>query len=146
MILDQNNVADYADTLVLQVRAGGRELDYSEGSVATVEELLRLSDELFGLPTFPEAQRNLVVFYNGCYLGEVMRRQLGGTWRFDPGGNWFDASLVFPLGEGRLQVFPFQKAYRRIAEGPEENDLVAYYDGLKRKLAEPDRGRRPEED
>ncbi len=138
MTLNEDNVADYADTLVLQVRSGGdggRELDYSEASLATVEELLRLSDELFRLPAFPDNQRNLVVFYNGCYLGEVISRHLGGTWRF--ADNWFESSLVIPYGEGGLQVFPFQKMHRRVTEGPDENDLVAYYNGVKRKLAEP---------
>ena len=133
MTLDATNVVDYARTLVLQVRGGGRELDFSEESVTTVEELLRVSDELFALPEFPDNQRNLVVFYNGCYLGEVMARSLGGVWRFEP--NWYDASLVFAYGEGGLQVFPFQKVYRRVTEGP-AHDLVAYYQGLKNKLAE----------
>ena len=133
MRLDAANVADYAQTLVLQVRAGGRDLDFSEESVQTVEELLRVSDELFALPDFPDNQRNLVVFYNGCYLGEVMARSLGGVWRFEP--NWFDSSLVFAYGEGGLQVFPFQKVYRRVTEGT-GHDLVAYYRGLKDKLAE----------
>jgi hypothetical protein len=135
--LDETNVADYAETLVLQVRNGGRALDYSETSVATVEELLRASDALFRLPQFPDTQRNLVVFYNGCYLGEVMARRLGGVWRFAP--NWFDASLVFPYGDGGLQVFPFQKLHRRVTAGPDAHDLVGYYTGLRQRLdAEPD--------
>jgi hypothetical protein len=91
------------------------------------------------LPAFPDNQRNLVVFYNGCYLGEIISRQLGGTWRF--ADNWFESSLVIPYGsDGGLQVFPFQKVYRRVTEGPDENDLVAYYDGMKRKLVEPPPG------
>ena len=133
MTLTEDNIADYADTLVLQVRGGGRTLDYSQDSVAIVEELMRVSDELFRLETFPDDQRNLVVFYNGCYLGEVMARHLGGAWRFEE--NWFDSSLVFSFGEGGLQVHPFQKVYRRVTEGPGENDLVAYYQGLKERLS-----------
>ena len=133
MTLDGTNVADYAQTLVLQVRTGGRDLDYSEASVATIEALLRVSDELFALATFPDDQRNLVVFYNGCYLGEVMARNLGGIWRLEP--DWFDSSLVFDRGDqGGIQVFPFQKVHRRVTEGPDENDLVRYYAGLKEKL------------
>ena len=135
MTLDETNVGDYAQTLVLQVRAGGRELDYTEASLVTIEELLRVSDELFQLETFPENQRNLVIFYNGCYIGEVMARALGGVWRFAP--NWFDASLVFAYGDGGLQVFPFQKVHRRVTEGRTEHDLAAYFQGLKDKLAEP---------
>jgi len=134
MNLTEDNVKEYADTLVLQVRGGGRALDYSEESIAVLEGLLRVSDELL-LDTenpIPDTQRNLVVFYNGCYLGEVMARQLVGIWRFTE--NWYDASLVFPYGGGGLQVHPFQKLFRRVTEGPAENDLVSYYDGLKARL------------
>lgn len=133
MQLTEDNIADYADTLVLQARGGGIPLDYSAESVATLERLLRVSDELLLADSFPEAQRNLVVFYNGCYLGEVMSRSLGGAWRFEE--NWYDSSLVFPYREGGLQVHPFHKLQRRVTEGPAENDLVAYYDGLKARLA-----------
>lgn len=132
MRLSDDTIGDYAETLVLQVRGGGRDLDYSEASVGVVEELLRVSDPLLRLETFPDAQRNLVVFYNGCYLGEVMSRQLGGVWRFEE--NWFDSSLVFAYGDGGLQARPFQKVHRRITERPEENDLTAYYDELKARL------------
>ena len=133
MTLNDDNVADYADTLVLQVRGGGQTLDYSEESVAVLESLLRVSDELLLGPDFPEAQRNLVVFYNGCYLGEVMSRNLGGAWRFAE--NWFESSLVFPFRDGGIQVHPFQKLHRRVTEGPANSDLVDYYAGLKAKLA-----------
>jgi hypothetical protein len=133
--LTEDNVADYADTLVLQVRAGGHALDYSEASLGTLESLLRASDAQFQSPDFPEAQRNLVVFYDGCYLGEVMARNLGGTWRFDE-ADWAASTLIFPYEDGGLQVFPFQKLHRRVTEGPDKNDLVAYYEGLKAKLAD----------
>ena len=134
MRLDEDNVGDYAETLVLQVRGGGQTLDYSEASVAILEELLCVSDELLQTPELPETQRNLVIFYNGCYLGEVMVRHLAGTWRFAE--NWFESSLVFPYGDGGLQVHPFQKLLRRVTDGPVENDLTEYYAGLKQRLEE----------
>jgi hypothetical protein len=51
--LDETNVAAYADTLVLQVKGSGRELDYSDASVATLEDLLRISDPLLAAENFP---------------------------------------------------------------------------------------------
>ena len=134
MTLDETNITDYADTLALQVKGGGRTLDYSEASVSVLEELLRVSDPLLAGENFPDVQRNLITFYNGCYLGEVIARNLGGAWRFEE--NWFDASLVIPFGAGGLQVFPFQKLHRRLTEGKEAQDLAAYYEGVKAKLAE----------
>ncbi|MBC8101327.1 MAG: hypothetical protein H7Z41_01900 [Cytophagales bacterium] len=132
MKLSLDNIADYADTLVLQVQGGGRTLDYSEASIATLEDLLRVSDELLRSDNFPDAQRNLVVFYNGCYLGEVLSRNLIGVWRFDD--NWYDSRIVFPYQGGGIQIQPFHKLFRRVTEGPEENDLVAYYEGLKTRI------------
>lgn len=132
MTLTDENIADYADTWVVQVRASGTELDYGEASVEAIEKLLRLADPELQSADTPQNKRELIIFYNGCYLGEVMARNFGGTWRFAP--QWPDSSLVFPYDNGGLQVHPFQKLYRRVTEGPEENDLVDYYKGLKERL------------
>lgn len=139
MTLTEENVGLYADTLVLQVKGGGRTLDYSPDSLAVLEELLRVSDPLLAGENFPDAQRNMLIFYNGCYLGEVMARHLGGAWKFEE--NWYDSSLIFPLGEegpasatSGIQIHPFQKVQRRLTEGPQDNDLFAYYEGLAERL------------
>jgi branched-chain amino acid transport system ATP-binding protein len=140
MTLNDDNIADYADTLVLQVRGGEQEheLDYSEASVSAIEGLLRVSDELFRLPAFPDNQRNLVVFYNGCYLGEVISRQLGGTVALRR--QLVRVVARHPLWCGRLAGVPSFKSLPARDRGTDENDLVAYYDGMKRKLAEPPPG------
>jgi len=135
MRLTDDNIGDYAHALTLRVAPGGHILDYSAASLAVIEELLRASDAQLTDAETPDEHRRLVAFYNGCYVGEVLARDLGGVWRFDE--NWFDSSLVFPYGDGGLQAMPFVKVWRRITEGPDENDLVAYYEGLKAKLAEP---------
>jgi hypothetical protein len=134
--LTPENVGVYAETLVRQVKPGGHTLDYSEASIATLEELLSNSDAQFQDPDFPEAQRNLVVFYNGCYLGETMARTLGGVWQFEE--NWADSSLIFQREDGGIQVHPFLKVWRRVTEGPLENDLISYYNGLKERLVADD--------
>ena len=134
MRLTDDNIGDYAETLILQAKGSGRTLDYSSESVALLEGLFRVSDELLQGENFPEAQRNLVVFYNGCYLGEVIARTLGGVWRFDD-TDWANSSLIFAYGGGGLQVFPFHKLLRRVLDGPQDNDLLTYYDGLAAKLA-----------
>ena len=134
MHLTEDNIGDYAETLVLQAKGSGRILDYSAQSVALLEGLFRISDELLQGENFPDAQRNLVVFYSGCYLGEVIARTLGGVWRFD-GDDWANSSLIFAYGGGGLQVFPFHKLLRRVMDGPDSNDLMTYYDGLAAKLS-----------
>jgi hypothetical protein len=135
MELTSDNIGDYAETFVRQMKQKGVLLDYSEESLAFLEELTAQSDTELRLASLPEAHRNLLVFYHGCYLGEVMARNLGGVWRFDA-ANWADSSLVFAYGSGGIQVFPFLKFWQRITETPQDHNLVTYYQGLKAKLAE----------
>jgi hypothetical protein len=136
MKLDDNNVREYAESLVAQVRAGDEEmasrLDFSERSVWALEALVRSSDEKFADPTTPDHARELTVFYAGCYLGETLSRNLSGVWRFDD--DYAQSSLVFPFGDGGLQVFPFQKLIKRVTDGAKGNDLVDYFEGLKTQL------------
>ena len=135
MTLSQNNIREYAETLVAQVRAGDPEmasrLDFAPRSVWALEALLRLSDETFADLATPEAHKNLTVFYAGCYLGETLAR-LGGTWRF--ADDFAESSVVFPHGEGGLQVFPFAKLIKRVTDGAKDNDLIDYWDGLQKQL------------
>ena len=131
MTLTLENVGQYAETLVRQAQSSGRNLDYTEASLAVLDELFALSDEHFA--TTSETQRNIVVFYNGCYLGTVMTRIFSGNWQIDE--NWFDTVVVIPAGEQAVQVRPFEKVWRRVMEGPEGNSLVAYVSGLRDRLA-----------
>ena len=138
MTLNDANIRDYADSLRAQVRAGDEEmaarLDFSERSVWALEALMRGSDERFADPATPETAKELTVFYAGCYLGETLSRCLGGVWRFDA-DNYAQSSLVFPLGDGGLQIFPFVKLQKRVTDGVKENDLVDYFEGLQTQLA-----------
>ena len=119
MRLTEANVTDYADTLVIQARNAGLQLDYSEDSIIHLERYFRISDDLLQLESLPEEQRSLIVFYGGCYLGEVMCRHTEGTWNFED--NWFDSKIVFPTRQGGIQIEPFQKMYRRVKEGPADH-------------------------
>ena len=132
MTLTEDNIGDYADMLVLQARDRGLTLDYSSESISRLEDLIRLSDDLLRGDGFPEAQRNLVVFYVGCYLGETLARNYGGVWHFDP--NWFESTLLFNLPDGGLQLRPFHKAHYRVVVGVKENELTAYRDGVKARV------------
>ena len=137
MKLFENNIREYAQSLVKQVQAGDTEmasrLDFSERSIWALEALCRASDERFLAQDTPDRGRELTIFYGGCYLGETLAQNFGGTWRFVD--DWTESSLVFPDGEGGLQVFPFQKLIKRVIDGPKGNDLVDYFEGLQKRLA-----------
>jgi hypothetical protein len=136
MRLNADNIKDYADTVALQARGAGRILDYSPESLDVLEESIRLNDNLLKAENFPEKQRNLLVFYNGCYLGETMAQTLNGVWMFED--NWYESSLLIPRQTDGVQVRPFEKILRRLTEGPEGHDLGTYFRQLKSLLAEPE--------
>ena len=136
MKLDESNIRDYAASLVAQVGASNKEmasrLDFSERSIWALEALIRASDEQFGHPEISKQATELTVFYGGCYLGETLARTLGGVWRF--ADDYAESSVVFSLGEGGLQVFPFQKLMKRVSNGAQGNDLVNYLEDIQAKL------------
>ncbi len=130
MTLTAENVGLYAETLVRQAAVSGHVLDYSRESLAVVDELLARSDPLYEVSS--ESQRDLVIFYTGCYLGEVLVRTLGAQWQLTE--HWAEASLIVPGVDGGIQVRPFEKLQRRLTEGGEGNLLENYWQGLAEHL------------
>lgn len=67
---------------------------------------------------------NQRVFAVGAYIGEVMRRNLGGKWQRDPNSpdSRIGAQLVLP---GGTIIWPVRRALARIASGPEDS-ITAY--------------------
>jgi len=126
MTLTAETVGLYAETLVRQVHAGGHPLDYTAATLPLLDVLFEDVEE--GFAALPEAQQSLVVFYNGCYLGEVFVRSLGAQWQcVSP---WFESTLIVANAQGGVQIRPFEKVLRRLTEGAEGNGLAAYFQGL----------------
>ncbi|WP_309706994.1 DUF6278 family protein [Armatimonas sp.] len=132
MTLTLENVGLYAETLVRQASARGQTLDYSPESLAVLDALLAVSDPQ--LEETSTQQRDLVIFYTGCYLGEVLVRTLGAQWQLTE--DWAEATLVLvaDANKGGIEVRPFEKLHRRLTEGPEGNSLRAYGEGLKERF------------
>lgn len=108
------------------------ELDYSEQSIHQIEQILgRMYDQR------PTGLRKLVVGKRyaeqlpylaqiwGAYIGEVMRRAVGGQWEFAeklyPGQEvvalkWDDENMCFPVG----------KVHKRLTNGPEDS-VASFY-------------------
>jgi Family of unknown function (DUF6278) len=126
MTLDNETVGLYAETLVRQAAASGLLLDYSQASLGTLDGLLAGSDEHYA--QLPENQRELVVFYAGCYVGEVIVRTLDGLWQFAP--DWQEVTVVVARATGGVEVRPFEKLSRRLAEGESSNRLTEYLQGI----------------
>lgn len=126
MTLTAETVGLYAETLVRQAAATGVQLDYSPESLGTLDGLLAGSDAQYAQAS--PAQRELVVFYAGCYLGEVLARELDAQWQFTP--EWPQTTMIVAGEQGGVEIRPFQKLLRRLDEGSEGNHLTAYRTGI----------------
>jgi hypothetical protein len=117
------------------------QLDYSEASLDQVEQILdrchttipkgRLM-KLIKRYLSPEDLDRLAKMFGG-YVGEVMRRQLGGHWTLDSGiYSEPTITLVFPNDS---KVFPASKVYKRIINGGEDR-IPFFYQVIKMKAQE----------
>jgi hypothetical protein len=100
------------------------ELDGSEASIALVEQMLgRLHDQLqIARPS--EAQIGAFAKMFGSYVGEIYRLKYGAEWGIVRVGE-----KDFPgmqASTNALRFWPWERAYNRIVDGP-ENNMWHYY-------------------
>jgi hypothetical protein len=112
-------------------RVYSTELDFSERSIADIDLILgRLSEmiprgrfgQLFKRQPAPEQIAGMALMY-GIYLGEVLRRKLGGEWRMETLDGSKAVALRLPSG---TTVYPASQTYRRLTD-PEENGLEKFF-------------------
>ena len=99
-------------------------LDFSEASLEGLESLLGLlHDNLEKEKAAPEQVRQMAMIW-GTYLGEVLRRHLGGRWlNTEVKGQGNVLRLVI---EG-VEVYPLRKAEKRMLNGPGDNVRFYYH-------------------
>jgi hypothetical protein len=68
------------------------------------------------------------LFSLGAYVGEVIRRDAGGTWEGDDGYPEAELNLALRLPDDGV-VYPVQRAVARMRNGPEDG-IVLYAAGL----------------
>jgi hypothetical protein len=107
---------------------GGMTFDFGEASVALLDQFAdQLWDPAEGRPS--EEQLDHLAKLMGSYLGEVMIRNVGGSWVWGDGGRIpavrFDASLL---------AYVIDKAYKRQING-RSDDFGRFYDEFKRRAA-----------
>ncbi|MBV9790965.1 MAG: hypothetical protein JOZ51_22415 [Chloroflexi bacterium] len=119
-------VARAADQLIatLQERTSGS-LDYSEGSLAVIEELLDEASNFAG-DMSPEQLQGLSQDF-GCYILEVARREFGGRYA------WFEQrdQPVLVVGEPafRVALLAWDKVKGRLS-GDKADNIPFFYSGF----------------
>ena len=102
------------------------QLDFTERSITDVELILgRLSEsiphgrlqKLIKKQPAPEQIAHIALIY-GIYVGEVLRRKLGGEWRLESVEGEKTIGLRLP---GGTTVYPASQTYRRLTTGVAEN-------------------------
>jgi tellurite resistance protein len=94
-------------------RIYGMDFDYSEESLKRIDEAITKFH-----PEGASMETTIVVY--GAYIGETMRRTLGGVWAQDGEGNTYLGNV----GAAGIQAFPLSWAQKRFANGIE--DSIAY--------------------
>ncbi|PSB54531.1 hypothetical protein [Chamaesiphon polymorphus] len=109
-------------------RAEGK-LDYSEASLAAVEEMLAEAADFADEMT--DARIGTLVREFGCYIMEVGRREFGGCYR------WYEerAQPVLVVGEPlfRVSMLSWDKVRSRIA-GDDSDNIPFHYAGFARRV------------
>ena len=128
-------VAGLADDAVKLGREFKLHLDFSEATLAQVEDVLgRLADELPAKKPSDDVDQMCRIW--GVYFGEVVRRKFGGEWAIEtyPGAQF--ATLTLNVRGAKL--FPTMKVFRRLTQGASEN-LWSFYQTVSKKLGTPAR-------
>jgi hypothetical protein len=120
--------AAYAlDAVELSMQSFRLTLDFSEDSIASLEELLGRLHESLAAQRPQEDRIWTFAKTFGSYLGEVFRRAQGGEWGMvTTGGTAMPGLRCEPKD---LTFSPWTRAHRRILRGAEEN-VWDYYRAL----------------
>lgn len=120
------HIADTAARAVATLRERSNDaLDYSEISLAVVEEMLAEASQY--LTKMPEEQVDGLVQLLGCYLLEVGRREFGGRYCWHDGRN--QPVLVVGEPEYRVAMIAFDKIRGRLS-GDVGDNIPFFYEGF----------------
>jgi hypothetical protein len=109
-------------------------LDYSENSLRQIDEIITKH--------WPEPPvfLNQVVMTFGSYVGETVRRLLGGRWEFDADRGY----TLADIGGTGSRIYPFAKVHKRFTNG--EEDSIAYYFQVVCKIVADEKAEKADDD
>ncbi len=91
-----------------------KQLSFDLGSVGALEEILIALTDIGA----DQAALKGATFLVGAYLGEILRREMGGEWSATPDGE-------FAMQVGDANIFPIARVRKFIAD-PAANGLVFF--------------------
>ncbi len=112
-----------AEEAVIMAKQMNVDLDYTSSSVEKLDNVLEGFHQQIPEANPSEDQVAGMALGFGAYLGECIRRNLGGEWEF------FQDADAIKLGQE--YIFVAAKAYRRLKNGSEDS-VVALYESVRR--------------
>jgi hypothetical protein len=123
MISSNESVQDAIDRacakLEMTVKDMGVSLAFAPSNISELEEVLLAVRDMED-----ESALTGACFMVGAYIGEILRRVIGGQWTMSADGI---ASLQFPKGGDR--IFPVEKV-RKYVQDPDGESLAFYAQAL----------------
>lgn len=113
-----------ADSISEALKNSGYNTDFSPDSVREIERFIADNingEAVTGLLAEDTGKR---VFALGAYLGETLRRNLGGEWKVDENDPEAEMNATLVLPENR-ECWPVLRVMNRITEG--DTDSITHY-------------------
>ncbi len=140
MLIDSNEdiIRNHCNTAIEYAKTLNKHLDYSEASLADVEEILDqyFEDLSSKNPTLDEVESLAMIW--GIYLGEVVRIHNSERCNWQVEDVIGDGEEPYLLIE-QIKARPIYKVYKRLMNGPEDN-VISFYNVIKYKVIEKNRG------
>ncbi len=114
-----------AEWVATALTASGYQADFSARSLSEIDRFF--DDHARGGQPVPGGllaeQFGFRIFAIGGYVGEVIRRGIGGEWVFDENDPQNELNLALRLPDGSV-VWPMQRAFKRFRNGSEDGIAV----------------------
>jgi len=122
------DVRQAAEDAALALTVVGYRADFRPSSLWEIDRLFDEADRDLASAIRDPHGLGHALFAIGGYVGEVVRRGVGGKWVGDDSDPEAEINVALSLKDGGV-VWPVQRVMKRLANGPEDS-VVAYAIGL----------------
>jgi hypothetical protein len=120
------DVTEAADWMAEALSSSGYRADFSPSSIRRVDKFFdhHAPDGVIRPDGLLGTEVGARLFGLGSYVGEVIRRELGGQWRGDDADPEAELNVALILSSGAA-ILPVQRIIKRAQNGPEDS-IVTY--------------------
>lgn len=113
----QDDIAKGIQWIVEALNSSDYKADYSLESLKEIDRFLEKEQRPGGIL---EQNRGAILFALGCYVGDVIRQQTGGTWLTNDKDPMGEVNITLQLPSGTV-IWPVQRVISRYKIGEDES-------------------------